>query len=182
MCSPAERFDIFDEHNRLIGSSARAEVHKHGHFHRSVHVLVFDTRGRLLVQRRSAAKDVCPGRWDLSVAEHLQPAEQYAAAAVRGLHEELGLCVQMEELQRVKEASLHEVKDDAAGIWDREFNETYVLTRRLTEQDVSALRRDPAEVEAIDWWSVEQLHAAHVVDSITPWFHADIQRLKHSVL
>jgi isopentenyldiphosphate isomerase len=36
-----------------------------------VYVFVFDDRGRLLIQRRSDAKKIGPGQWDLSVAEHL---------------------------------------------------------------------------------------------------------------
>lgn len=37
----------------------------------AVYVFVFDDKGRLLIQRRSDAKKIGPGQWDLSVAEHL---------------------------------------------------------------------------------------------------------------
>ena len=40
---------------------------------------------------RSDGKKVCPGLWDVSVAEHCQPGETYEDAALRGMEEELGL-------------------------------------------------------------------------------------------
>lgn len=41
---------------------------------------VFRPDGRLLIQRRSAAKKMGPSQWDLSVAEHLQPGESFLEA------------------------------------------------------------------------------------------------------
>ena len=40
------------------------------------------------------SKTVCPGRWDVSAAEHVTAGETYSAAAVRGLAEELGIAVE----------------------------------------------------------------------------------------
>lgn len=52
-----------------------------GLLHRAVYVWVFNSEGALLVQRRSPAKRIGPGQWDLSVAEHLQPGETYLQAS-----------------------------------------------------------------------------------------------------
>jgi hypothetical protein len=41
-----------------------------------VYVFVFDTKGRLLIQKRSADKKIGPNQWDLSVAEHLSAGEK----------------------------------------------------------------------------------------------------------
>lgn len=48
-----------------------------GLLHRAVYVWVFRPDGALLVQRRSPHKKIGPGQLDLSVAEHLQPGENY---------------------------------------------------------------------------------------------------------
>ena len=37
------------------------------------------------MQRRSEAKKIGPGLWDISVAEHLNRGEEYRPAAIRGL-------------------------------------------------------------------------------------------------
>jgi isopentenyl-diphosphate Delta-isomerase len=42
-------------------------------------------------------KRIGPGLWDVSLAEHLNPGESYAEAAIRGLKEELGIEVKTVE-------------------------------------------------------------------------------------
>lgn len=92
MVEPIEIFDIVDAEEHVIGQAPRA--HCHGNpslIHRVAHVLVFDEEGRLLLQKRSATKDVQPGKWDTSVGGHLDPGEDYLSAAVREMREELGI-------------------------------------------------------------------------------------------
>jgi len=59
--------------------------------HKVVHVLVFNERGELLLQKRSANKDVAPGKWDTSVGGHVAPAESLLVAARREMQEEIGI-------------------------------------------------------------------------------------------
>eukprot|EP00955_Chlamydomonas_euryale_P089180 364443-Chlamydomonas_euryale.AAC.20 len=95
-----EYFEVLDEQGRGTGRrELRAVVHATGLFHRAVYCFVFDTAGRLLIQRRHADKKVGPEQWDLSVAEHLLPGECYAAAVVRGLQEELGIEVSRDAIK-----------------------------------------------------------------------------------
>lgn len=86
-----ERVDVVDEDDAKIGTATRGSVHRSGAWHRGVHVLVFNRRGELLLQRRSATKDKSPSKLDLSVSEHSKAGESFEAAAVRGLREELGV-------------------------------------------------------------------------------------------
>jgi 16S rRNA (adenine1518-N6/adenine1519-N6)-dimethyltransferase len=62
-------------------------------------MLIFNSRGELLLQRRSMWKDRNPGRWDSSAAGHLDSGETYAEAARRELREELG--VEAPPLERI---------------------------------------------------------------------------------
>ncbi len=88
-----ELLDIVDEDDRVIGQAQRKICHGDRRLiHRAVHVLVFSATGRLLLQKRSMRKDIQPGRWDTSVGGHLDPGEGYRAAALREMHEELGIC------------------------------------------------------------------------------------------
>jgi len=87
-----ERFDIVDDDDRVIGTAARSACHGNPALvHRAVHVLVINAAGELLLQKRSAHKDIQPGKWDTSVGGHLEPGESYFAAALREMREELGL-------------------------------------------------------------------------------------------
>jgi len=86
-----EYFDVVNERDEPVGRALRREVHVRGLWHRAVHVLVWDAVGRVFLQKRSMSKDMSPGLWDSSCSGHLDAGEDYDAAAVRELGEELGL-------------------------------------------------------------------------------------------
>lgn len=88
-----EIFDVVNERDEVIGQRPRSEVHRLKLNHRAVHVLVFNRRGDLLLQKRSMRKDCFPGTWDSSSSGHLDQGESYDACAVRELREEIGLIV-----------------------------------------------------------------------------------------
>jgi isopentenyldiphosphate isomerase len=86
-----EIFDVVNERDEVIGKAPRKEVHARGLWHRAVHVLVFNARGEVFLQKRSMLKDAAPGKWDSSSSGHLDAGEEYDPCAVRELREELGL-------------------------------------------------------------------------------------------
>ena len=53
---PEEIFDIVNDNDEVIGQLPRRIVHRDGHKHRAVHVLVFDSRGRIFLQKRSLSQ------------------------------------------------------------------------------------------------------------------------------
>ena len=83
-------FDVVNERDEVIGRAPRKEVHAKGLMHRAVHVLVFNGKGQIFLQKRSLKKDREPGKWDSSAAGHVDSGETYDACAVRELHEEIG--------------------------------------------------------------------------------------------
>lgn len=84
-------FDVVNERDEVIGQMVRSEVHRRGLMHRAVHVLVFNGRGEIFLQKRSMRKDCFPGAWDSSAAGHLDVGESYDACALRETREELGV-------------------------------------------------------------------------------------------
>ncbi|MDR3459117.1 MAG: NUDIX domain-containing protein [Verrucomicrobiae bacterium] len=86
-----EIFDVVNERDEVIGQAPRQEVHARGLWHRAVHVLVFNERGDLFLQKRSLKKDIAAGKWDSSASGHLDTGEDYDACAVREVREEIGL-------------------------------------------------------------------------------------------
>ncbi len=89
--SQGEIFDVVDAGDRVTGTATRGEVHARDLWHRAVHILVFNARGEVFLQKRSPWKDKHPGKWDSSAAGHLDSGEDYAEAARRELAEELGM-------------------------------------------------------------------------------------------
>jgi isopentenyldiphosphate isomerase len=87
---PDEIFDVVNERDEVVAQRPRHEVHRLGLRHRAIHVLVFNARGEVFLQKRSATKDREPGVWDSSCSGHLDHGEDYDQAAQRELGEELG--------------------------------------------------------------------------------------------
>lgn len=86
-----EIFDVVNERDEVIGHAPRSEVHARGLLHRAVHVLVFNARGEVFLQKRSMKKDKHPGVWDSSASGHVDSGEDYDTCAAREVREEIGL-------------------------------------------------------------------------------------------
>src|SRR3954466_6344104 len=86
-----EIFDVVNEVDEVVDKRPRSEVHRLGLMHRAVHVLVFNSRGQVFLQKRSLTKDRQPGLWDSSSSGHVDSGEDYDACAMRELSEEIGL-------------------------------------------------------------------------------------------
>ena len=101
--SAAERFDVVDERDQVIGTESRATVHARNLRHRAIHAFVCNAGGELFLQKRSPWKDKHPGRWDSSAAGHVDAGETYDACASRELAEELGIASSppLEEIGRL---------------------------------------------------------------------------------
>jgi 8-oxo-dGTP pyrophosphatase MutT (NUDIX family) len=91
--------EVVDADGRVVDVVPRSVMRRERLRHRSVYIAVVHPDGRLLVHRRSDAKDVWPGWWDLAVGGVVTPGEPWDDAAARELAEEIGVSgVAMEEL------------------------------------------------------------------------------------
>ncbi len=87
-----EIFEIVDEHDNIIGTALRSECHGNPKLiHRTSHVVVFNSDGEILLQKRNKNKDIQPGKWDTAVGGHLDIGEDYQSGARREMNEELGI-------------------------------------------------------------------------------------------
>lgn len=161
----SELFEIFDESGHAIGTEYRAVVHREGYWHRASNIFVFLSGGELLIQRRQLTKDVCPGKWDVSAAEHLKPGETFEEGALRGLEEELGIVgVKLEPLGGVTKTRLELLE---TGVRDFEFQQSFRTVYS------GSVKIDPVEVLETRTVTLEDLQQEMAVlpDNFTPWFH-----------
>jgi len=86
-----ELVDVVDEFDRVVDVVPRRVMRRERLRHRAVFVAVTDSRGRLLVHRRSNTKDLWPGWFDIAVGGVVTSGEDWSTAARRELFEEMGL-------------------------------------------------------------------------------------------
>ncbi|MDH4246535.1 MAG: NUDIX domain-containing protein [Deltaproteobacteria bacterium] len=89
--SVRERVDWLDESGRVLGTVDRAEMRRRNLLHAVSATLVFHPGGAVYIHRRSPAKDVYPGLWDLCVGGTVVSGERFESNACRELAEELGI-------------------------------------------------------------------------------------------
>lgn len=75
----------------VIGSMDKLEAHKKGQLHRAFSVLVFNSKGEMLLQKRAKNKYHSGGLWTNACCSHPRPEENCSTAAKRRLLEEIGI-------------------------------------------------------------------------------------------
>jgi isopentenyldiphosphate isomerase len=135
------------------GIKTKAEVHRDGDWHVAAHIWIVAPDGRVLVQRRSTQKENWPGYWDVSAAGHVSAGETTIEAAIRETHEELGLRLAPEELERIGAAREQSVLRDGTYI-DNEEHEIFVVQR---EVDLGELKLQEGEVDEVMLASLDRL-------------------------
>jgi 16S rRNA (adenine1518-N6/adenine1519-N6)-dimethyltransferase len=88
---------LADESDNIIGTAVRGEPLKKDRFIRISAVLMFNSKGNLILQKIAHHKK-WGGLWSYSAAGHVDAGETYEEAAVRELKEEMGVdaCLECE--------------------------------------------------------------------------------------
>ena len=154
-----EQIDVLNADGTPAGyARGRTEVHAKGLWHRTVHIWAFDSKGRILFQLRSRVKENNPGRFDTSCAGHISAGDSSVNAAVRELHEELGVHKSSRDLEYLFEAK-HESVLNGGSYLDNEFYDVYRIT--LSDDEIKSLVPQPGEVDGFVWMTREEFFAKH---------------------
>ena len=139
--SESERIEIYNRHGEPAGQALRADAHRVGLWHRTLHCWVITGSGELLCQQRAYGKLHWPGQLDISAAGHLLAGETWQSA-LREADEELGLALTAADVVDCGERRqvLH-----LPGMVDRELVRT-VFAR--ADRPLGAYRLNP-EVQAL---------------------------------
>ena len=164
-----EALILVNDRDEQIGSMSKALAHDgDGVLHRAFSLFIFDDSGRLLLQRRSAAKRLWPLYWSNSCCSHPRDGETMEVATVRRLEQELGIRTRLEFVYKFT----YRAEFDDAGS-ENEFCSVY-LGRCDTKPRVN-------ETEIAEWRfvSTAELEQEFIdrPDLFTPWFKLEWRRL-----
>lgn len=154
----AEFFDVLTPEGLPSGvCKSRAAVHRDGDLHGSVHIWVLRP-GTVLLQKRREDKDSFPGCFDVSSAGHVDAGEDFPAAALRELGEELGLHPRPEQLRELftQHIDVH-AQYHGAPFHSWELNRVYLLDPAFP---LDGLRPQESEISLVRWFSKEEVDAA----------------------
>ena len=165
----SELFPIVNENGDVIGSASRKECHSGSKkLHPVVHLHVFDSDGRLFLQKRSKEKDIQPGKWDTSVGGHVDYGESVGEALQRETMEELGFVVNNPEL-------LYEY------VFESDVERELVHTFRCIAE-LGDIKFAPDEIEDGRFFNFEEIECLIAGNLATLNFVMEFNRLKQTLL
>jgi isopentenyl-diphosphate Delta-isomerase len=154
-----ELLDIVNDEDIVTGQQMRSTVHQLGLQHRGVHIFLFTSDGKILVQKRSADRAAFPSALDCSVSEHVKAGESYLEAVVRGMKEEMGV----EGI---------EVKPLVKFRMNYGVNDNEICTLYEGAVDPAKVKFDPVEIEEIYYFNLNELREMINEDNVQfcGWF------------
>ncbi len=182
----AEAVIQVSENDEVIGPISKFDSHyKVGTYHRAFSVLLFDSSGRLLLQRRASHKITFPDVWANSCCSHPLHSDEelemknnlgVKRAAIRKLEQELGISpsqVPLDKFDFVTKMRYQARQDDD---WiEREVDHCLVIH---ADVDVNP---NPNEVSEIKWVSQAELEEMLLAEDpenvIAPWFRCIAARI-----
>lgn len=116
---PHEELILVDAGDRELGFLSKERCHLgSGRLHRAFSVFLFNSRGELLLQQRSAAKPLWPLHWANSCCSHPRRGESVEDAVHRRLAEELSLSAEVRFLYKFEyQASYGQVGSEHELCW-----------------------------------------------------------------
>jgi isopentenyl-diphosphate Delta-isomerase len=91
-----EHIILVDERDAAIGTMEKMEAHRKGMLHRAFSILLFNSKGEVLLQKRAKEKYHSGGLWTNTCCSHPHPDETMQQATRRKLKQEMGIDLQPE--------------------------------------------------------------------------------------
>lgn len=132
-----EIIDVYDRHRNKLRTAPRGEKLGENEYRLVIHVCIFNSNDKLLIQKRQPFKKGWPGLWDVTVGGCAQAGESSADAAARELFEELGIRYDFTDIRPSVSVGF------TAG-----FDDYYIIER---EVEPDTLRLQYEEVEKAEW-------------------------------
>jgi isopentenyl-diphosphate delta-isomerase len=89
-----EHVILVDERDNEVGTMEKMEAHRKGLLHRAFSVVLFNSQGEVLLQKRSQNKYHSAGLWTNTCCSHPKPGEKIEDSVERRLREEMGITAQ----------------------------------------------------------------------------------------
>ena len=157
-----EEVILVNEFDNPLGVMEKLEAHRKALLHRAFSIFIFNSKGEMLLQRRSPSKYHSGGLWTNACCSHPRPAEDTCQAAKRRLFEELGFNTPLEKIFDFTYRSEFE-----NGLTEHEYDHVYV---GYYDQGVYPNLEEVSEYRFLSPQAVNAELAEHP-EKYTSWFH-----------
>ncbi|MFN9320100.1 MAG: isopentenyl-diphosphate Delta-isomerase [Chitinophagales bacterium] len=142
-----EKVVLVNKNNEVLGLMPKVEAHEKGLLHRAISILLYNSKGEMLIQQRAKTKYHWPLIWSNAVCSHPRENEDFQDAAQRRLKEELNITCSLKEVYRF----IYKAKDEQTGLIEHEYDVVY------EGQFDGEIPFNPNEIESISWIALSSL-------------------------
>ena len=131
----------------------RKDAHKTGSWHRAIGIWLYNDRGEVLIQRRSAEKDSNPLRWQSSAAGHVTCGDTVEETVIKEVQEEVGISIDVSDLELVTvacEIENGETKKFGA-LDDREYRFIYIAPTSKKLEEFNFNKHEVCELKFVPY-------------------------------
>lgn len=148
-----QELSVIDENDNIIGKDTRENIHKNGLLHRGVSVWLYNPKGEIIFQKRSANKDIYPGLLASSVGGGVDLGENYEEAGIRELKEESGITAIPKDLILLEKMRRNKTDKVTGGI-----NNTFtaVFAYRF-DGYISDLKIEEGKADGFEFWHIDKI-------------------------
>ena len=161
---------LVNDKDEVIGYSEKLEAHEKGLLHRAISVIIYNSKGEMLIQQRSLSKYHWAGIWSNTCCSHPRKEESFQHAAERRLYEELGFKTPLTEAFHF----IYKAYDTESGLTEHEYDTVFTGTYDATFD----FNKD--EIAAVEWIqpaALERDIAVHP-EKYSFWFKIILGELK----
>jgi len=140
---------LVDVHDNVLGSMDKMEAHRKGILHRAFSILIFNSKGELLLQKRSRSKYHSGGLWTNACCSHPAPDESMDEATRKRLRHEMGIDLQPEYFYKFiyrckldKDLTEYELDHVFTGVFDGTPNINMEEVEDWKYVSIQSLRED----------------------------------------
>lgn len=139
-----ELWDIYNKDRVKTGKTlVRGKTLSENEYHLVVHICIFNTDGKMLIQQRQPFKEGWPNLWDITVGGSAIAGETSKVAAKRELSEEIGFQYDFTELSPFFTINACHCFDDY-----------YLIGNDI---DIHSLKLQPEEVQQVKWANKDEI-------------------------
>lgn len=156
-----EQVILVNESDDPVGIMEKMAAHQKPILHRAFSVFIFNSKGDMLLQKRSGHKYHSGGLWTNACCSHPRPGENIEGAAARRLEEEMGFSAKLEKIfDFIYKASF------GNGLHEYEFD--HVFMGKYDEM----VDPDPDEVSDFCFMEMQAIQASLQLnpEKYTAWF------------
>ncbi|MBI5553357.1 MAG: isopentenyl-diphosphate Delta-isomerase [Candidatus Diapherotrites archaeon] len=165
---------LVDRKDRFLGLEEKQKAHQRGVLHRAFSVFIFNSAGRMLLQKRAYSKYHSGGQWTNACCSHPRPQAGFESDVHARLESEMGFDCPLKEIF----SFIYKAKV-GGGLTEHEFDHVFLGTYD------GPVKVDVAEGDGYQWIPVSGLRKDVKLNpkAYTPWFKIALARvLKHQSL